>query len=451
MSKQTKRQFSVARVMSQNSHNTSPQNGVKSNQTTKQLVQQLFHKSMFTSEKDSSPSGPTTSDDCSQDTPVHEQEIIPPPVWQTIPVSRAKRIRTSSSPTSRQQIPLDNRFYELPLDDVETEKTQKDAPGEKRKNKPPPLILYGVRDVNKLIETIETILVKTDYVIKIVTKNHLKVNCASAEAYKNLMRLVREKGLIGHTFTHKDEKCYRIVIKNLHHTTPHEEIVKEIEKTGNKVSGEIINARYGPDKTPTSTFFVNLERSANNKEVKNLRYIYNTCVTIEDPRKRKTIVQCSKCQQYGHTKNNCFRPYRCVKCAESHRTADCPKTDRNSPAKCALCFGNHPANYKGCEVYREIASRKNKIRVSTKERRAEDNKNPEQTESQQLPETDREPTNTKKTYAHVLKNNQQYPHVEPTQVVQDLLIKQSEKIDMLLQQISTLMGLMTKLIDKLIK
>lgn len=72
-------------------------------------------------------------------------------------------------------------------------------------------------------------------------------------------------------------------------------------------------------------------------------HIYNTIVTIEDPRKLKTVVQCTKCQQYGHTKNNCLRPYRCVKCAEAHNTSDCPKKDRNSPAKCALCLGSHPA------------------------------------------------------------------------------------------------------------
>lgn len=405
---------------------------------------------MFTQCKsNSTPPLATTSDNGTQaltdsienqNTPTHEQESAnpTPPDWQTIPIPRAKRLRTSDSPPSQPQVPLNNSFGELPVDEGET-------PRDKRKTKPPPLILYGITDINKLIETIETALEKTDYVIKIATKNQLKVNCASAEAYKNLMRLVRQKGLIGHTFTHKDEKCFRIVIRNLHHTTPHEEIINEIEKTGNKVCGEIINARYGPNKTPTSTFFVNLERSANNKEVKNLRYIYNTCVNIEDPRKRKTIVQCTKCQQYGHTKNNCLRPYRCVKCAEAHRTADCPKKDRNSPAKCALCLGDHPANYKGCEVYQEITARKNRRRVVTNPR-VEKNEELKQTE-----DTGKKPPHKARTYAETLKNNQQHSHVESTQVVQDLLIKQSEKIDMLLQQISTLMGLMTKLIDKFLK
>ena len=43
-----------------------------------------------------------------------------------------------------------------------------------------------------------------------------------------------------------------------------------------------------------------------------------------------------------------------------HETADCAKKDRNTPAKCALCESDHPANNKGCQVYYEILARKTK-------------------------------------------------------------------------------------------
>lgn len=42
-------------------------------------------------------------------------------------------------------------------------------------------------------------------------------------------------------------------------------------------------------------------------------------------------------------------------------------------------------------------------------------------------------------------------YVEPTQVLQDLVIKQTEKIDILLQQISSLVSLVTMLFGKLTK
>lgn len=86
----------------------------------------------------------------------------------------------------------------------------------------------------------------------------MRINSDDIEAYKRIISKFRESGVIGHTFNKKDERCYRIVIRNLHHTTPHTAIKEEIEKSGNSISGKIINARYGRDKLPTSTFFVNL-------------------------------------------------------------------------------------------------------------------------------------------------------------------------------------------------
>lgn len=267
--------------------------------------------------------------------------------------------------------------------------------------------------------------------------------------YKNVITLVRNKGLIGHTFNLKDQRCYRVVIKNLHHTTPHSAIIEAIENTGNKVYGEIINSKFGPDKKPTSTFFVNLEPGSNNAAVKDIKHIHHQSIIIEDPKKKTSLPQCQRCQQYGHSKNYCMRPYRCVKCAQGHKTADCPKKDRNTPAQCALCQGAHPANYKGCEVYKEILERrrarnpmfKSKIQeVPLKTVPIHTQLYIEETQEQQL-------------YSDILKKKK----VEPTTAtstsskIEELLIKQSEKFDMILQQMSTLMSLIVTLVDKISK
>lgn len=47
----------------------------------------------------------------------------------------------------------------------------------------------------------------------------------------------------------------------------------------------------------------------------------------------------------------------CVRCGAPHSSSDCPKP-RELPAKCALCAGEHPANYMGYTVYRELQRRK---------------------------------------------------------------------------------------------
>ena len=61
-----------------------------------------------------------------------------------------------------------------------------------------------------------------------------------------------------------------------------------------------------------------------------------------------------KCQEYGHTKNYCFKSPVCVKCAKKHLTSECPIKEKIQSVKCANCDGNHPASYKGCIVRKQL-------------------------------------------------------------------------------------------------
>lgn len=85
--------------------------------------------------------------------------------------------------------------------------------------------------------------------------------------------------------------------------------------------------------------------------------IYYTKVVIEEPRKKKHIPQCVRCQQYGHTRSYCNYAPRCVRCGLAHESSTCIKT-RDTPAKCANCKGEHPANYRGCQTLRELRAQK---------------------------------------------------------------------------------------------
>jgi hypothetical protein len=72
----------------------------------------------------------------------------------------------------------------------------------------------------------------------------------------------------------------------------------------------------------------------------------------------KGPTQCRNCLRFGHGSENCFIQPRCVRCAEQHKSAECPhlkdeagkKKDRidDSLLKCALCGGNHSASSKDC-------------------------------------------------------------------------------------------------------
>lgn len=454
----------------------------------RQLIQQTLHRGLFETRPrcysvgDRPASGSTTVNLSETEMSETRQELASQPPrkgahhfdWQKVPEVRTKKRKLAPKTPSPDQMQTMNRFSSLAIDSAEPNMTENKK--DKRESKPPPIILYGIEDLNKLTKLLETVVDNSQFTYKIISKLQLRINCKTTEIYKKVIELIRENQLIGHTFTRKEDRPFRIIIKNLHPTTPIDEIKKAIKETGNVVRGEIINARYGPNKTPLSTFFVNIEPAPNNKMVKDIKYIYHQSVKIEDPKKKSTMVQCKRCQQYGHSRNNCMRPHRCVKCAENHKTPDCPKKDRNTPAKCALCLENHPANYKGCQVYQEIHKRKilSRNKPHYKGHTAMDtllnpkptqfNKTPFQTtaktqnnlannqperqhqDEKDVPHTEARPyQSTRKSYAHVLRDQDPTAEIDRLEI---LIIKQSEKIDLLIHNLSSLIGLMTTLISK---
>lgn len=222
---------------------------------SKKLIQQAFHRGLFTTRPRSNslgskpPESLQTVAEPPRDTATeilpNQQGSVCPPSWQRVPGTRnPKRKKVSDSP---ENITTSNMFSQLPIDPTE-EPTEIKKPVEKKPSKPPPIILYGIEDVNKLTELVETVADKSSFTYRITNRNQLRINTLDTEAYKRIITKFRESGLIGHTFNKKEERLFRIVIRNLHHTTPKSEIKAEIEKTGNTVVGEIINSRYDPEK-----------------------------------------------------------------------------------------------------------------------------------------------------------------------------------------------------------
>ena len=83
----------------------------------------------------------------------------------------------------------------------------------------------------------------------------------------------------------------------------------------------------------------------------------NAIVKFEPPQIKKEIMQCKRCQRYGHTQKYFNHIFRCVKCAGTHPTNQCRKSPE-TPAKCIHCQGDYPANYKGCSAYKTLYSNK---------------------------------------------------------------------------------------------
>ena len=93
---------------------------------------------------------------------------------------------------------------------------------------------------------------------------------------------------------------------------------------------------------------------------KNSRLFIGTrsCRT-EAYRKKNRILQCYRCQRYGHAQDSCkARDVRCGKCAGPHRRAECTA----GASYCANCTGDHLASDgrwpRAIEVKRKIAEKR---------------------------------------------------------------------------------------------
>ncbi|CAG4951946.1 unnamed protein product [Colias eurytheme] len=74
---------------------------------------------------------------------VNQPKQKSPPPWQRVPNSY-KRKRTSESPPNPTSVAVSNRFTSLPIDQPESENNNTSNLG---KNKPPPIVLYGIEDI----------------------------------------------------------------------------------------------------------------------------------------------------------------------------------------------------------------------------------------------------------------------------------------------------------------
>ena len=81
---------------------------------------------------------------------------------------------------------------------------------------------------------------------------------------------------------------------------------------------------------------------------------------VEEFKTTPSILQCFKCQSFGHKALNCTKKEKCVVCGEAHSHKNCPNKEKRKP-KCANCRGPHVANYTGCPAYKDQAFRQHVV------------------------------------------------------------------------------------------
>lgn len=234
-----------------------------------------------------------------------------------------------------------------------------------RKPKPPPITVHSVTNFQEFVKLLlKGSPIDSPTSTKTIPNGNVKVFTQTDEEYRRVISLLREANFEYHHFQLKSEKPFRIVVRGLNPDTSFQDITDDLHQKGHKVRN-LSNITYKKKnegiveiiKLPL--FFIDLEPQPNNKESIELKYIAYQSIQVEPPKPKTDIPLCKRCQKFGHTRNYCSLPPKCVKCGESHLTYDCNK-DPTTPATCANCAGDHPANWRGCSHYKQLQQTSNR-------------------------------------------------------------------------------------------
>ena len=163
-----------------------------------------------------------------------------------------------------------------------------------QEHKPPPIYVYSITNYQDMVYYLTATLEDQQYYCKAFTDEMIKINVYTSDSYRRLIKQFQADNVIHHTYQPRGERAYRVVLRHLHHSI-HPDIIKsELEGLGH-TARNVLNIRHRLTKDPLPLYFVDLEPRDNNKSIYDLQFLCNMTITVETPRKKISIVQCTRC------------------------------------------------------------------------------------------------------------------------------------------------------------
>lgn len=233
---------------------------------------------------------------------------------------------------------------------------------------PPPLILSDIPNFLGLARTLQSLC---SHQLTFATSSHgnKRLKAGSINDFRKITAYLRDHDVQYHTFSLKEEKCIKLVIRGIDGSISAEDVQTALEEEHGIVTEKVAqltsfrntNSTSGEDgiraRKPLPLYVVYTKNKIAAKRIRNLdRLCYCKITSVDDFRPPKGPTQCYRCQGFGHTSGYCSHTPRCLKCGQQHQTAHCSKA-RSEPARCANCGQSHTANYRGCSAYSNAQKR----------------------------------------------------------------------------------------------
>lgn len=256
---------------------------------------------------------------------------------------KRKRSRSPEEDISRYNIPVSNR-YKL-LGTLETNEEPENDPIIKI----PPIIVHNASNFQLLLNDIKK-NVKDDFTTK-QEKDAIKISFTSISDYRSFRKFCETEKIEFHSYKDPSIKTLAVVMKDIPTTYSESEILQELIRL--KFPAIKVARLYNKDKCPIPICAIDLENTYQSKEIFKLNRFLYSVIRIQK-RIKSHVIQCKRCQRFGHSQANCGLQPRCVKCTGQHHYSECTKI-KSAPPKCVNCGDEHTANYKGCSIYKKAA------------------------------------------------------------------------------------------------
>jgi PAX-interacting protein 1 len=168
-----------------------------------------------------------------------------------------------------------------------------------------------VTNTKSLVELLNS-LAPNKYLVKTLSHDQVKVQPTESPLYTAIIKALIDRNTEFHTYKPRQDRSFRVVLKNLHPSTDVNDIKQALKEEGHEAPN-MWNVKQRNTKHCPSTSLT-LSHTPN-KDIYKITTLLNTVVKVETPHTKCNIPQCLRCQKYGHTKNYCRNTPRCVKCA----------------------------------------------------------------------------------------------------------------------------------------
>ncbi|KAH0820869.1 hypothetical protein GEV33_001922 [Tenebrio molitor] len=275
------------------------------------------------------------------------------------PDSNDKKVLSNPTGDAKSNVMTQNRYDAL-SDHEDTDLAENEDPHmeedilsseevEVNDEKPPPIVLHGKYEYKKLLAFCKE--GTTHDVCLKFTKNNTIIITQSVQDFNILKEgLKTSKKTQWHTYATKGERTHGFVIYGLDNSPAEADVKQDLEEKG-------INCKYVYKmKNTNSPLYVVITDNKTTlrdleSKAKTVEFVIVKWKKLINSRK---IIQCHKCQVWGHAASNCHANPKCLKCAKDHLTSDCTLKkevpEDQKLLKCANCGQGHLANSTSCDL-----------------------------------------------------------------------------------------------------